>query len=181
MNENMFSQQQRAAKTLALKLTVIPLLMFGFGFALVPLYDLLCQITGLGGRTSGTPVALADAMAIDPNRVVTVEFVTSVPNAAWELTPEVVRMTVVPGEFYRVNYVARNRKNYATAGQAIPSVAPGLAARHFQKIECFCFARQEFGPQEEKVMPLAFRVDPKLDPKTQVITLGYTFFELTDY
>ncbi len=175
---------QTTAKRLALRLALIPLVMFGFGFALVPLYDLLCQITGLGGRTNSVPmnlVATADPTTPTVAREIVVEFIANVPaDATWDFVPEVARMTVIPGEFYRVNYVAKNRRNYPTAGQAVPSVAPGLAARHFQKIQCFCFERQEFAAQEERVMPVAFRVDPQVDPKTQVITLSYTFFELTD-
>lgn len=154
--------------------------MFAFGFALAPLYDVLCQITGLNGKTGGR-VAVARPVAVDETRTVTVEFVASLnAGAPWEFAPTVTRMAVHPGQYYQTQYLARNLTDQALVGQAIPSVAPGPAARHFQKVECFCFNRQKFKPGEERAMPVTFIIDPELPPEVRTVTLSYTFFKLDD-
>lgn len=154
--------------------------MFAFGFALAPLYDVLCRITGLNGKTGG-PVAVARPVAVDETRTVTVEFVASLSaGAPWEFTPKVTRMAVHPGQYYQTQYLARNLTDQRLIGQAVPSVAPGPAARHFQKVECFCFTRQAFQPGEERAMPVAFLIDPELPPEVRTVTLSYTFFKLDD-
>jgi cytochrome c oxidase assembly protein subunit 11 len=152
--------------------------MFAFGFALAPLYDVLCQITGLNGKTGGR-VAVARPVAVDETRTVTVEFVASLnAGAPWEFAPKVTRMAVHPGQYYQTQYLARNLTDQPLVGQAIPSVAPGPAARHFQKVECFCFNRQKFEPREERAMPVTFLIDPELPPEVRTVTLSYTFFKL---
>lgn len=154
--------------------------MFGFGFALVPLYDVLCQVTGLNGKTSGV-VAQAEPMRVDEARTVTVEFVASVNlDAPWEFHPDVTKLQVHPGRFYTTHFYARNRSARAVLGQAIPSVSPGPAATHFHKIECFCFTQQGFAAGEGREMPVTFRIDPQLPADVHTVTLSYTFFRLPE-
>jgi cytochrome c oxidase assembly protein subunit 11 len=151
--------------------------MFGFGYAMVPLYDVLCKITGLNGKTNDEAVA-AVANKVDAERTVTVEFVANVNESApWQFTPKVVKMQVHPGEFYHISYFAKNLTNDTLAGQAIPSVSPGAAARYFQKIECFCFSKQVFQPGEGRDMPVTFRLDPDISPEVSTVTLSYTLFQ----
>lgn len=151
--------------------------MFGFVFAMVPLYDVFCDITGLNGKTSGNP-AVAREVQPDLSRTVMVEFVASVNETMpWDFKPTVTRMEVHPGQMYRTSYYAKNRTGRTMIGQAIPSVTPGQAARHFKKTECFCFTEQEFGAGEGRDMPLLFMVDPELPEEIEVLTLAYTFFD----
>ncbi len=160
------------------RLLVVTAAMFAFGFAMVPLYDVLCQITGLNGKTGGRVVAV-EPMKADDSRTITVEFVASLNTGApWEFAPQVTRMQVHPGQFYQTHFWARNMADQPMTGQAIPSVSPGLAASHFQKIECFCFTRQQFQAGEGKEMPVAFRIDPELSSDVRTVTLSYTFFRI---
>jgi cytochrome c oxidase assembly protein subunit 11 len=151
--------------------------MFGFGFALVPLYDVFCDITGLNGKTGRIEMEAALSQKVDAKRMVTVEFLSSVrSDLAWQFKPVVRRVKVHPGEVTEVNYLARNETGETVAGQAVPSLAPGLAAKYFNKTECFCFTRQTLGPNEEKLMPLRFVVDPELPEEIGTVSLSYTFF-----
>ena len=150
--------------------------MFSFGFAMVPLYDVFCDITGLNGKT-GDQVALAKAMKVDTSRVIEVEFVASLnDNMPWEFKPVQDSVKVHPGEPTRIEYVAINRTNNTIVGQAVPSVAPGRAAGYFQKTECFCFTEQKLEAGEEKQMPVIFVVDPNLPDDVSQLALSYTFF-----
>jgi len=150
--------------------------MFGFGFALVPLYDVFCDITGLNGKT-GDQVVLSEALKVDTSREVVVEFVASLNESMpWEFQPMTRSIKVNPGQPTRIDYVARNRTHRSITGQAVPSVAPGLAAPYFQKTECFCFTEQLLKAGEEKQMPVIFVVDPELPDDINVLTLSYTFF-----
>ena len=150
--------------------------MFGFGFALVPLYDVFCDITGINGKT-GDQVTLSDSMKVDTSRLVEVEFIASL-NASmpWEFRPAQHSVTVHPGQPTRIDYVAVNRTDKAIVGQAVPSVAPGHAAEYFQKTECFCFTEQRLEAGEEKQMPVIFIVDPELPDDVSQLALSYTFF-----
>ena len=150
--------------------------MFGFGFALVPLYDVFCQITGFGGRTNTEAVAAEEAP--DLSREIRVEFVTTVNSyAPFEFGADLDSMTVHPGKMYFATFTAKNMTDDDKIAQAVPSVAPVAAAEHFVKIECFCFNSQEFAANEEKAMPLQFIVDPDLPEYVDTITLQYTFFD----
>lgn len=164
---------------LTLKLAVLCVGMFGFGFALVPLYDVFCDITGLGGRTSA--VAQEVSENVDESRTVRVEFVGAVNSAApWEFRPTVSHMDVHPGQIYETFYYALNLTGSQLTGQATPSVSPGSAAKHFKKVQCFCFTNQEFEPHEGRDMQVLFMVDPELPAYQDTVTLGYTFFALPD-
>jgi cytochrome c oxidase assembly protein subunit 11 len=170
-----------ANRRLTKRLLLVTMAMFGFGFLLVPLYEALCEVTGLNGKTDSRAAVVEPGMIVDESRTVTVEFVASLNTGApWEFAPQVTRMTVHPGQFYQTQFHAQNLTGQMLAGQAIPSVTPGLAARHFQKIECFCFTRQVFQPGEGRDMPVIFRLDPDLAPDVRTVTLSYTFFKLDD-
>lgn len=164
-------------RIMVLKLAGLTVAMFGFGFLLVPIYEVFCDITGLGGRTSGE-AAQHVAVAPDTSRSVRVEFVASVnANGPWEFRPAVASMTVHPGEMYTTTYWARNMRDLDVIGHAVPSVAPGSAARYFTKTECFCFTEQQFGPNEGRDMPVIFIIDPDLPAHVDTVTLSYTFFD----
>lgn len=150
--------------------------MFGFGFALVPLYDVFCEITGLGGRTATAAATVAEAP--DLSREIRVEFVTTLNDyAQFEFAAERSSMLVNPGRMYYVSFTAKNLSAENTVAQAIPSVAPGTAATYFKKIHCFCFENQSFLAGEERPLPLQFIVDPGLPAHVDTITLQYTFFD----
>ncbi len=160
------------------KLLLLTVGMFGFGYLLVPLYDVFCEITGLGGRTDGQAATVV-ATEPDLNRTVEIEFIASLNEGApWEFRPVVSRMTVHPGKMYTTEFWAKNLRPEERVGQAIPSVAPGSVAKFFQKTECFCFERQEFAGGEGKPMPVTFIVDPELPDYVDTITLSYTFFAI---
>lgn len=155
--------------------------MFGFGFAMVPLYEVICELTGLNGR-SNSIVNQAESVdsQVDKERLVTVEFVTTVnDSAAWEFKPVTRRVQVHPGELKSVEFVARNTSPKAVIGQAVPSVSPFAAARYLQKTECFCFEQQPFAADEERMLPLLFVIDPQLPAHVETVTLAYTFFDAT--
>ncbi len=169
--------QAASNRRVGLKLVAVTIVMFGFGFALVPLYDLICEVTGFNGRTADGPTQVSGIQA-DTSRSVTVEFVANVAaNAPWEFRPAVSKLKVQPGRMYQTTFYARNLVSSARTAQAVPSVAPGRAARHFNKTECFCFTSQSFAPGEGKQMPLAFMVSPDLPKDVNTLTLSYTFFE----
>ena len=150
--------------------------MFGFGFAMVPLYDVFCDITGLNGKT-GDQATLSGQMHVDDSRLIEVEFVASL-NAGmpWEFRPLQHSVKVHPGAPTRIEYVAINQTDEAIIGHAVPSVAPGRAAGYFQKTECFCFTEQKLEAGEEKRMPVLFVVDPDLPDDVSQLALSYTFF-----
>ena len=161
-----------------------------FAFAMVPLYDVLCDVTGFNGRTRGPqpgyavggPAEAGAAQApsrIDRSRTVTVEFTGQVmPGLPWEMRPLTTSLDTHPGELQQVRYLVRNTSDRPITGQAVPSVTPGQAAQHFDKIECFCFNQQALGPGESKEMPLVFVVKPDVDPDIRHITLSYAFFSI---
>ena len=152
--------------------------MFGFGFALVPLYNVFCDITGINGKTGRIGLEQALTEVVDEDRLVTVEFLATVnSDLPWEFRPMVKKVRVHPGEITEVNYYARNRTGNRITGQAVPSLAPGLAAKYFNKTECFCFTRQTLEPREGKQMPLRFVVDPQLPKEVRTVSLSYTFYQ----
>lgn len=151
--------------------------MFGFVFALVPIYNVFCEVTGLGGKTSGERAEVAQ-MEVDRERTITVEFVANLNRQLpWQFRPETVEMKVHPGETYKTSYYAENQADKVMVGQAVPSVAPGNAARYFLKTECFCFTEQRFEPGEGRDMPVYFMLDPDIPKDVVRVTLSYTFFD----
>jgi cytochrome c oxidase assembly protein subunit 11 len=163
-------------RSLVVQLLVMAVAMFGFGFLLVPLYDVFCEITGFGGRTNSVAAVVEEAP--DLTREIRVEFVTTVNEyAQFEFAADADSMTVSPGKMYYATFTARNLAQMHKVAQAVPSVAPAAAAAHFTKIECFCFTSQEFMANEERAMPLQFIVNPDLPDYVDTITLQYTFFD----
>ena len=160
---------------LTARLTVMAVGMFAFGFLLVPIYDIFCDITGVGGKISNSPAVVTES--VDESRVVTVEFLAAVNSyAPWEFRPTVTSMKVNPGKLYDATYIAKNLTDRSIVGQAVPNIAPGEAAQFFRKTMCFCFTSQIFTASETKVMPVQFLVDPNLPDYVDRVTLSYTFF-----
>ena len=171
-------ERKQANRRVVKRLGIAALLMFGFGFAMVPLYDVFCDITGLNGKTGRIELEEALSQTVDEDREVTVEFLATVhSDLPWEFRPMVKKVKVHPGEVIEVNYFARNKTGDVVTGQAVPSLAPGLAAKYFSKTECFCFTRQALGPGEGKEMPLRFIVDPELPENVRTVSLSYTFYQ----
>ncbi|MGR8947599.1 MAG: cytochrome c oxidase assembly protein [Gammaproteobacteria bacterium] len=169
---------QRANRKLVAVLCFLTVAMFGFGYALVPLYDVFCEITGLGGKTGRVSAASVEQTQPDFDRTVTVEFITNV-NAAlpWNFRPKVSKVQVNPGKETLVFFEAINNERHEIVGHAVPSVAPNAMAKYLNKTECFCFTQQILGPGETKDMPVKFVVDPNLPAHIKTLTLAYTFFE----
>ena len=164
-------------RSLVAQLLIMTVAMFGFGFLLVPLYDVFCEITGFGGRPNAAAAAAVEMP--DLKREVRIQFVTTVnSNARFEFAPDVSNMTVHPGKMYYATFTAKNLTSQHKVAQAVPSIAPVSAAEHFTKIECFCFTTQDFLPNEERAMPLQFIVNPELPEYVDTITLQNTFFDL---
>jgi len=165
---------------LVVKLVLIAVLMFGFGYALVPLYDVLCDFAGQNIKVQGSSEA-ESTFAVDATREIRVEFITSL-NARTPMTfrAETTSLNVHPGQYYTVNFYAKNNSNTQIKAQAIPSISPGQTEEFFKKVQCFCFTTQTFEAQEEKTMPVRFTVDPKLPDRYKTITLSYTFFDITN-
>jgi len=162
------------------KLSLVIIGMFGFGFLMVPIYDVFCDITGLNGKTGTVETAEARDFSIDYDRWVTVEFVASTNQGLnWEFKPQVVRMKVHPGELSDATYLVSNKTSRVVTGQAVPSVMPNVASRYFKKTECFCFVEQVLKPGETREMPLRFVIEPGLPENVKTVSLGYTFFDVT--
>ncbi len=153
--------------------------MFGFGFAMVPLYDMLCSVTGLSGSKTGRILEeQALSRRVDFSRVISIEFdATNNADLPWEFYPMVKSIDVHPGEIHEVSYFAKNNSNKTIIAQAIPGVTPWQATEHFNKTECFCFSKQKLEPGESKEMPLRFVIDPDLPEGFKTITLSYTFMD----
>lgn len=170
--------QQSHVKTVG-KLVLVVIGMFGFGFALVPLYDVFCDITGINGKTSDQ-AAVYEAVEIDTSRSITVEFITRTNTGMpWEFTAQTKRVEVHPGEMAEVAFYVRNPVSRDIIAQAIPSVSPGTAALYVNKTECFCFRHQPLKSGEEALMPMTFYVDPQLPEDITFFTLQYTLYDIT--
>jgi cytochrome c oxidase assembly protein subunit 11 len=163
------------------KLLVVAALMFGFGYALVPMYRAICDALGINvlalGEARKGEAAKSGNTQVDRSRTITVEFDANV-RGPWDFKPAVRTLQVHPGELNTVMYEFKNIQNRAMAAQAIPSYAPRQSAAHFNKLECFCFNEYKLEPGEAKAWPVAFIVDPKLPRDVTTITLSYTFFEV---
>lgn len=161
-------------------LSAAVVLMFGFGYALVPLYDLFCEITGIGGKPTIANLQLdSSEVVIDTNKKVTIEFTANANNyMPWTAEPVVAKTKVHPGEVHVVNYLVTNTAGREITGQAIPSITPMQAAKHLVKLECFCFEHQNLDAGEAREMPVRFYVDSNLPDEIKTLTLSYSFFEL---
>lgn len=165
-------------KQMLTKLLVVAVMMFGFGYALVPMYKKICELTGVNILTPKDVTAeRADNTQIDRTRTITIEFDANA-HGPWRFRPTVASMQVHPGEMAQVVYEVVNTQARSIDAQAIPSYAPQQAAVHFKKVECFCFKQQTLGPNQAKQMPVMFYIDPALPKDVKTITLSYTFFEV---
>jgi cytochrome c oxidase assembly protein subunit 11 len=168
-----------ANRTMLRKLVVVAAVMFGFGWALVPIYRKICEVTGvnlLTGKDAAVEAKLRSTQ-VDLSREVVVEFDAN-RQGPWRFKPRVNHLTVHPGELVTVEYDLVNLEDRAMAGQAIPSYAPMQASRFFNKVECFCFQQQTLAAGETRQFPVVFFVDPQLPKDVTQITLSYTFFEV---
>lgn len=172
------AELRRDNARLTAKLGLMTLGSFAFGFALVPLYDVLCTVTGFGNQKSLAQAAVVAPQATDATRTVTIEFIAELPNVgSWEFRPVVGSMQVHPGKLYEAEFVAKNLTGHDTIAQAVPNLAPGNVAGYFHKTECFCFTPQKFLKDEERVLPVRFIVDRALPKHLDRITLAYTFYD----
>ncbi len=171
------NELRRANRNMTWKLLAIAAGSFGFGFALVPLYNVLCSVTGYGDQAK----LLEKVSAIehpDVSRTVTVEFLTDVAsNGEWEFKPVKRRIEVHPGELYTAEFFAHNLTGRDTVAQAVPNISPSEVAAYFHKTECFCFKPQHFNIDEGRNMPVRFIIDPAMPSHIDLITLAYTFFD----
>lgn len=177
-NEHVANNDASVKKTVK-KLMLIVFGMFGFGFAMVPLYDVFCDITGLNGKTSNV-AASYNGVTVDTERTITVQFLTrTAKGIPWKFEPMINEIKVHPGERKTVQFYAKNESVSDIVGQAVPSVSPGRAAVYFQKIECFCFNNQPLKASEDVEMGLQFYVDLDVPDDVSTITLSYTLYDIT--
>ncbi len=158
------------------RLALVAVAMFGFGYALVPLYYRVCEALGINAL--GEVAAQPRNTQVDATRKVTIEFDANAHGLAFRFHPLVNHIDVHPGELATVEYEVRNDQPVAVTAQAVPSYGPAIAAEYFKKIECFCFTQQTLGPGESRRMPVVFVVDPKLPKDVSSIAISYTFFEV---
>jgi len=170
---------KRPHRKLIVELTIFVIGAFGFGFALVPLYDVLCSITGLGNQKSLTRAVAAGRDPVDQTRVVTIDFMANLPTVGnWEFRAVTQTMQVHPGQLYEADFFAHNLTGHDTIAQAVPDIVPSKIAQWFHKTECFCFSPQSFKQDEQRVMPVRFFVDPQLPAYIDHMTLAYTFYDV---
>lgn len=166
-----------ANKRLAAKLAITAVLMFGFGYALIPLYNVYCRATGINGKTGWISAAAAAREKEDTGREITVEFDTNISDGLpWVFKPLRFSLRAHPGAVTEAVFYAENLSNDTVVGQAIPSVVPNRAASYFNETQCFCFTRQTLGPGEHRYMPVRFIINAGLPPRFRTLTLSYTFF-----
>ncbi|MBI1964859.1 MAG: cytochrome c oxidase assembly protein [Betaproteobacteria bacterium] len=172
----MVSQQSQTNQQTLVKLLLVAVLMFGFGFAMVPFYRALCDALGLNSVVK--PDAVANTQ-VDAGRLLTVEFDTNLrSDLPWTFTAVEKSVRIHPGALTQVTFEIRNRSDRPVTGQAIPSFGPQLAGRYFKKLDCFCFTQQTLAPGEARRMPVVFVVEPGLPQDVNTVTLSYTFFEV---
>lgn len=171
------ARKPRSHLKVSLKMLGIAVGMFGFGYLMVPMYNIICDITGLNGKTGRVSVeSVASAAALEDREII-VEFVSSInQGGSWIFRPEVKSMKVQPGKLYNTSYYAENLTDDYVVAQATPSVSPFAAAKYFNKTECFCFTRQPFEGKSSKDMPITFIIDEDLPVNVDRVTLSYTFF-----
>jgi cytochrome c oxidase assembly protein subunit 11 len=170
------NETRRENASLTRRLLLMAAGSFAFGFALVPLYDVICEAAGI--RVNDEPSAAEESRGGE-GREVALEFLSIVaPGADWELTPATGTLTVQPGRLYEAKFLIRSRAEVPVTGQAVPSVAPSYTAKYLQKTECFCFTPQTFAAAEEREFTVRFIVDPDLPPQVDRMTLAYSMYTL---
>ncbi|MGR5336993.1 cytochrome c oxidase assembly protein [Vibrio gigantis] len=172
---------KRSSKKLTGYLVLSVVAMFGFGFALVPLYDVMCEALGINGKTNTVSAVQPQGMQPDYSRTVRVEFMSHIkPDMPWQFSPEVRVLEVHPGEVVQTNYIAKNLSASSLVGQAVPSVSPGMGATYFNKMECFCFNQQPLDGHKSAEMGLIFYIEPDIPESIHTLTLSYTLFNITN-
>lgn len=159
------------------KLLIFTVIMFGFGFALVPFYEKICEVTGLNNLLQAD--TLTENTQVDTARWVRVELDANTRGLPWQFKPLQSTVRLHPGELTEVVYEVRNNSNREISGQAIPSYSPQLLGKYLKKLECFCFSKQVLKPNEVRQMPVQFMIEPGLPEDVNTVTISYTFFELT--
>lgn len=182
MSEPVESRERRRH---ALRLGAVVIGMFGFGYALVPFYNALCNSIGLNGAATRSSMLISPAQAaatkVDASRTVTVQFVTTVnAGRAWVFRPEVSSLKVHPGELAKAVFFAQTAEDHDVVAQAVPRVAPVEAAKYLRKTDCFCFRQQTLKPNVGQEMEVRFLLDPALPPDVDNVVLSYTFFDVTE-
>jgi cytochrome c oxidase assembly protein subunit 11 len=173
-------ERKGANRRLVRSLLIMTAASFAFGWALVPLYSVFCKVAGIG-NAEAKEGAVPVREAVDPNRLVTVEFIADPATVgSFEFRPEVPSMQVHPGKLYDTQFYAKNLTGGRSVAQAVPSISPSVAAQYFHKTQCFCFSPQHFGVGEGRDMPVRFIVDAKLPDNVDKITLAYTFYDRTE-
>ena len=168
---------QARNRILLRKLSIVAIGMFGFGFALVPLYEKICQVTGINQVVKADTTVVSTQ--VDKSRLITIEFDSnSRGEVGWKLEPLERKRQVHPGELIQVVYELKNPTATTVAGQAIPSYGPQIAGRYVKKLDCFCFSQQEIRAGETRQLPVAFVIDPDLPDEVHTVTLSYTMFEV---
>lgn len=168
-----------AKKTLRRLVIAVPL-MFAFGFALVPLYDVFCEVTGINGKVFQSDYS--EDLVKEDGRPLGLQFIsTNNENMPWIFKPSKEVMTISTGKYYTATFYVKNTTDKKMMAQAVPSVAPSNAAAHLKKLECFCFEQQELMPGEEAVLPVKLLVSDDLPKNIKNVILSYTIFDITDY
>ena len=172
-------QRKRANRKLLRGLLLMTAGAFAFGWALIPLYDVLCRAAGIGNAEAKSGKS-AVREAIDPNREITIEFLAEPASVgSFDFRPKVASMRIHPGKLYDTSFLAKNLTNVASVAQAVPSISPTGTAKYFHKTECFCFSPQKFAAGEERDLPVRFIVDPGLPVTVDKLTLAYTIYDTT--
>ncbi len=173
-------EQSQSNRKLTLKLLMAVVAMFGFGFALVPLYDVMCDTLGINGKTNTESVLQPQGMVPDESRSIRVEFMAHRNHdMPWSFEPKQAFMQVHPGQVIQTAFLAKNLSDRDIVGQAVPSVSPGLGASYFNKIECFCFNQQPLAGKAQAEMPLIFYIEPDIPDSIHTLTLSYTLYDIT--
>ncbi len=160
------------------KLLIITVVMFAFGYALIPFYEKICEVTGINNLLQ--PDTLAENTQVDINRLLTVELDANTHGLPWQFKPLQSSIQIHPGELVEVMYEIKNNSNREIVGQAIPSYAPQLLSQYLKKLECFCFSKQVLKPYEVRQMPVQFLIESGLPVDIKTVTISYTFFELSN-
>ena len=164
-------------RRLVTRLLILVVAMFAFGFALVPIYDVMCKAFGINGKTAGQ---YEGEQVVDPSRQVRVQFLsTNAIDMVWDFYPKSDDIVVHPGAVNEMIFIARNPSNHPMSAQAVPSISPSSAAMYFHKTECFCFTQQVLQPGEQIEMPVRFIVDRDMPKDVKHLTLAYTLFDIT--
>ena len=171
---------KKEAKKTLIKLVMAVPLMFAFGFALVPLYDVFCEVTGINGKVFQSEYS--EELVTDDGRTIAIQFIsTNNENMPWTFKPSEQVMKIKTGKYHAATFYVKNTTNKKMTAQAVPSVAPSNAAAHLKKLECFCFEQQELLPGEETLLPVKLLVSNELPSNIKNIILSYTIFDITDY